>query len=213
MKINPTALNYISVFILLLTPVAHTQTLCTPIPNGIYVADDNADEIGKEGSRDNIIRLLKNTEKNQTATTFEFSVALLKNGDQLSLFRNIGNELDEKYTNLSVRAVASFPAVCESSGAWLLQTSQYYPEDLNFFGKPRRKSRKLPEPVRMFIWLESVELGVLRINNCKAEVQKNGKWTPFGKYDSVDLCLNLKSSRIFDIRPDIHGRQGWQGAF
>lgn len=206
-------LNLASLCTLLLVSPVYAQTVCPPILDGIYVTDDNADEVGKEGKRENVLRLLKKIDPSLAATTLEFSIALLKNGDQLSLYRNIGNELDEQYTNLSVRAEARSPATCNPSGAWMLQATQYYPEELNFFGKPRRKARRLPEPVRMHLWLEQVEVGVLRISGCKAEVQEAGKWHAFSKYDSVDLCLNLKSSKLFDIRPEVQGRKGWQGVF
>jgi hypothetical protein len=206
-------INFVSLCTVLLAHPIYAQTTCPPILDGIYVTDDNADEVGKEGKHENVLRLLKKIDPNWAATTLGFSVALLRNGDQLSLYRNIGNDLDEQHTNLSVRAEARSPATCDPSGAWTLQTTQYYPEELNFFGKPRRKAKKLPEPVRIQLWLEPIEVGVLRISDCKAEVQEAGKWRAFSKYDSVDLCLNLKSSKLFDIRPSVQGRKGWQGVY
>ncbi|MDW5419210.1 hypothetical protein R6242_21790 [Iodobacter sp. CM08] len=190
----------------------NSQANCPVFSDGVYVTDDNADSIGKEGVRENIIKIAKGGDSRWTATTFEFSTALIKKSDKLVFNTTIGNALDEKYETLSVRAETQLPSVCTGTGLWVLQATQYYPNEINFFGKPRGKAKKLPEPIRIKLTLQPLEAGVLRISDCKSEVQERGQWRAYSKYDSVDLCLNLKARRLFDIYPYVSGKNGWQGA-
>ncbi|MDN0073906.1 hypothetical protein QU481_03240 [Crenobacter sp. SG2303] len=201
----------IKLIILFLLP-GLSEATCPTISDGIYVPDDTASEVGKPGKYENIIRNLQKTDQNLAATTLGFSVALLKNKGNLILFRTIGNDINEQYTTLSIRAEYNHLS-CTESDWWTLQTNQYYPEELNFLRKPRKTPKKLPTPLRMLVKIKSTNPKELEITGCKTEVQEAGKWRPYGKYDAVDLCTNLVSSKLFDIRPLVQGRPGWKGLF
>ncbi|MDW5419246.1 hypothetical protein R6242_21985 [Iodobacter sp. CM08] len=213
MKFNYEKIHLVACSALLLSVAFFAEAACGPIVDGVYVTDNNASVIGKDGNHANVFESLKRSESNWAATTLGFSVALVKNNDQLIFSRTIGNGLDDQYETLSIRAESSNSTACNANGGWTLQTTQYYPNYINFFGKPRGKARKLPEPVRINLTLQPVEANALRIIACKSEVQEGGRWRAYSEYDSVDLCTNLKLRKLFNIRPDVIGRKEWKGAF
>lgn len=187
------------------------QAACEAISDGVYVSDNNANLTGKEGQRSNVLESLKRSDPKWAATTLEFSLAFIKRNDQLLFSRTIGNSLDEQYETLSVRAQSSLSAACNSR--WSFQVTQYYRDYINFFGKPRGKARKLPEPVRINLILQAIEQNAVRVTDCQSEVREGGRWRAYSEYDSVDLCSHLKLRKLFNIRPDISGKKEWQGYF
>ncbi|AZN35345.1 hypothetical protein [Iodobacter ciconiae] len=213
MKFNYETIHLVACSALLLSVTFFAEAACGPIVDGVYVTDNNASVIGKDGNHTNVLGSLKRSDPKWAATTLGFSVALIKKSDQLIFSRTIGNGLDDQYETLSIRAESSNSTACNENGGWTLQATQYYPNYINLFGKLRGKAKKLPEPIRINFTLQPVEANALRIVACKSEVQEGGRWRAYSEYDSVDLCTNLKMRKLFNIRPDVIGRKEWNGAF
>ena len=208
-----TKIHLVACSAMLLFVTFFAEAACVPIADGVYVTDNNASVIGKDGNYANVLESLKKSDPKWAATTLGFFVAFVKKNDQVIFSRTIGNGLDDQYETLSIRAESSNSDACNANGGWTLLTTQYYPDYINFFGKPRGKARKLSEPVRVNLTLQPVEVNTLRIIACKSEVQEGGRWRAYNEYDSVDLCTNLKMRKLFNIRPDVIGRKEWRGAF